>query len=165
MMSSHLMGAIFWVLVPNVSVNILHLEWILACFHYFSPKHHAIPPCTMYQFLAAGNTSQLCAINTHYQMLLTFVPTLCLHLGYVFNKPHGTSHTLLEHGLTSYCHLVEPLVLNTLLARLCNSHWNHKGLWQAGMRVCQATVQNRLESLGSISLSCEENYLNMPVFF
>lgn len=105
------MGSYFLGISSNVSVNILHLEWILPCFHYFSPKHHAIPPCTPYQFFSVGSTSQLCAINTEHQILLAFVPTQCLHLGYIFNKPHGTSHTLMEYGLTPHCHLVKPWML------------------------------------------------------
>lgn len=107
LMSSHLMGAIFWVLVQMYQLIFLHLEWISPCFHHFSPKHHVICPCTPHQLFSVGNTSQLYAINTEHQIFLEFVPAQCLHLGY-------TSHTLMENGSTSCCHLVKPWMLSKI---------------------------------------------------
>lgn len=110
-MSSPLMGGIFWVLVPNISVYILHLEWILPCFHYSSPKHHAIPPVphasssllgTPPSFVPSTHTItcswHLCQFRLHFQQTTSYFtypdgawlnPTLSLSAEFNVRQPPG----------------------------------------------------------------------------
>lgn len=102
---------LLWVLVPNASVYILHLEWILPCFHYSSPKHHAILPVphtsssllgTPPSFVPSTHTItcswHLCQFRLHFQQTTSYLtypdgawlnPTLSLSAEFNVKQPPG----------------------------------------------------------------------------